>query len=69
MTREPLELSDLLGMGLVSGALLAAGIALGWWLDRLLHTSPALVLVGISLGIAGGICYTIIKIRTVLKSE
>jgi F0F1-type ATP synthase assembly protein I len=67
MTREPLELSDLLGMGLVSGVLLAAGMALGWWLDRLLKTFPAFVLVGIALGIAGGICFTIVKIRTVLK--
>jgi len=51
----------------VSAVTLLAGTALGWWLDALLHTFPILVLVGIALGIAGGICYTIVQIRPFLK--
>lgn len=54
-------------MGAVAAGTLAAGIALGWWLDGLLHTSPTMVLVGIALGLAGGICYTIVQIRPFLK--
>ena len=67
MTREAPGLSTLLGIGIVSALTLVAGIALGWWLDGLLHTFPVLVLVGIALGIAGGICYTIVQIRPFLK--
>jgi F0F1-type ATP synthase assembly protein I len=51
----------------VSAATLAAGIALGWWLDRELHTSPILVLIGIALGIVGGVCYTVVQFRQFLK--
>jgi F0F1-type ATP synthase assembly protein I len=67
VAREPLGWSNLLGIGTVSAVLLAGGIALGWWLDSLLHTSPILVIVGIALGIAGGICYTVVQIRPFLK--
>lgn len=67
MTREAPGLSTLLGIGAVFALTLLAGIALGWWLDALLHTSPVLVLIGIALGIAGGIYYTIVQIRPFLK--
>jgi F0F1-type ATP synthase assembly protein I len=67
MARDSIGLSDLLGMGGVSAGVLGIGIAVGWWLDRLLHTSPVLVLVGIALGLAGGVCYIVVQIRTVLK--
>jgi F0F1-type ATP synthase assembly protein I len=48
-------------------AVLAAGIALGWWLDSLFHTSPVFVLVGIALGIAAGMGYTVVQIRSFLR--
>jgi hypothetical protein len=67
VARDSFGFADLLGLGLAVGVLLALGIAAGWWLDRLMHTSPALVLVGIALGIAGGICYTVVRIRPFLK--
>ncbi len=67
MTREAPGWSTLLGIGTVSAVALAAGIALGWWLDGLLHTSPILVLVGIAVGIVGGICYSVVQIRPFLK--
>jgi F0F1-type ATP synthase assembly protein I len=67
MSRESIGLSNLLGMGGVAAASLGAGIALGWWLDELLNTSPIMVLIGIALGLAGGVCYTITQIRPFLK--
>lgn len=60
--------STLLGIGSVSAASLAAGILLGWWLDRIFNTSPILVLLGIALGIVGGVCYTVTQFRQFLKN-
>ncbi|MDQ2748377.1 MAG: AtpZ/AtpI family protein [Chloroflexota bacterium] len=67
MTREAPGLTTLLGIGIVSAGALGAGIALGWLLDGLLHTFPIMVVVGIALGIAGGIYYSIAQIRPFLK--
>jgi F0F1-type ATP synthase assembly protein I len=67
MARESLGLSNLLGLGTVFAVLLGAGIALGWWLDSALGTSPTMVLIGIALGLAGGVCYTVVQIRPFLK--
>jgi hypothetical protein len=67
VAREPLGLSNLLGLGTVLAVLLGAGIALGWWLDGALGTSPTFVLIGIALGLAGGVCYTVVQIRPFLK--
>jgi len=67
VTREAPGWSTLLGIGTVSAATFVAGMALGWWLDGLLHTTPVFVLVGIALGIAGGVCYTVVQIRPFLK--
>ena len=67
MARESLGWTNLLGLGTVMAVLLGAGIALGWWLDSALGTSPTMVLVGIALGLAGGICYTVVQIRPFLK--
>jgi F0F1-type ATP synthase assembly protein I len=57
----------LVGIGTVSAGSLGIGIALGWWLDKAAGTSPILVLVGIALGLAGGVCYTVVRIRPFLK--
>jgi F0F1-type ATP synthase assembly protein I len=67
MAREEIGLADLLGLGAVSAVLLGAGVALGWWLDSVLATSPTMVLIGIALGLAGGVSYTVVRIRTSLK--
>jgi F0F1-type ATP synthase assembly protein I len=67
VAREPLGWSNLLGIGTASAVMLAGGIALGWWLDSLFHSSPIFVLVGIALGLAGGLCYTVVQIRPFLK--
>jgi F0F1-type ATP synthase assembly protein I len=54
-------------MGTVTAVLLGAGIALGWWLDSAWGTSPTMVVVGIALGLAGGVCYSVVQIRPFLK--
>ncbi|MEO8889088.1 MAG: AtpZ/AtpI family protein [Jatrophihabitantaceae bacterium] len=59
--------SNLLSIGTVSALILVAGLALGWWIDSLLHTSPIFVLVGIAVGIASGIGYTVVQFRSFLK--
>jgi F0F1-type ATP synthase assembly protein I len=59
--------STLLGIGSASAGLLAAGVLLGWLLDGVLGTSPVLLLIGIALGIAGGICYTAVQFKAFLK--
>lgn len=66
VTRENLGWSALIGIGTVFAVMLVGGLAVGWWLDGLLHTSPALLLVGLLLGIASGIYYTVIQFRTYL---
>ena len=65
--RGSLGWTNLLGLGAVIAVLLGAGIALGWWLDSAWGTSPTMVLVGIALGLAGGVCYTVVQIRPFLK--
>jgi F0F1-type ATP synthase assembly protein I len=67
VAHEYLGLSDLLGMGIVAAVLLGAGAALGWWLDSALGTSPTMVVLGIALGLAGGVCYTVVVVRRILK--
>ena len=57
----------LLGMGLVVALLFVAGLALGWFLDRVLHTSPILAIVGLALGLAAGVYYSIVQFRTFMK--
>ena len=59
--------STLLGMGTVTAVVFAAGLALGWFADQLLHTFPIFALVGLTLGIAGGISYTVVQFRSFLK--
>jgi hypothetical protein len=67
VTRENLGWSALIGMGTVFAVVLVGGLAIGWWLDGLLHTSPALLLVGLALGTASGVGYTVVQFRTYLQ--
>ena len=68
MPEEPLGWSALLGMGAVIAAELVAGVALGWLVDRLAGTSPVFLLVGVLLGIAAAVSYTVVEFRKYLKS-
>jgi F0F1-type ATP synthase assembly protein I len=64
---QGLTWSSLLSLGIVSALTIAAGFGLGWWADALLNTSPIMVLVGIGLGIAGAVYFTIVRVRSFLR--
>jgi ATP synthase protein I len=53
------EVNSALGIGLRVGVELvsavAVAVAIGWWLDKWLHTSPVLLLVFVLLGWAAGV--------------
>ena len=68
MPDESLGWSTLLGMGAVIAAQLVAGLALGWLVDALAGTTPIFLLVGLLLGLAGAISYTIVEFRKYLKT-
>jgi F0F1-type ATP synthase assembly protein I len=53
-------------MGLSAAVCVAAGVLLGLWLDDTLHTAPALLLVGLALGLATAALSVIKQIRTYL---
>jgi F0F1-type ATP synthase assembly protein I len=59
--------STLLGLGAVTAAQVAAGLALGWLVDSLAHTQPIFLLIGLVLGIIGAISYTVVEFRKYLK--
>lgn len=65
---EPLGWSTLLGMGAVVAAELVAGLVLGWLVDRLAGTTPVFLLVGVLLGIAAAVSYTVVEFRKYLRS-
>jgi uncharacterized protein YneF (UPF0154 family) len=55
-----------LGMGLSAAICVAAGVVLGLWLDSRWHTSPALLVVGLLLGLVVGTFFVIGQIRKYL---
>jgi len=57
LTRDPgknRELSDYATMGTMFPVSMAVGLAIGYYLDRWLHTAPWLVMIFSLLGIAAG---------------
>lgn len=60
--------SELLGMGSVIAVQLLVGLGLGALVDTLAGTSPIFLLVGLLLGIAGAVSYTVVEFRKYLKS-
>jgi ATP synthase protein I len=63
-----LDWSALLGMGTVIAAELVAGLGLGWLVDKLAGTGPVFLLIGVLLGIAAAVSYTIVEFRKYLKT-
>jgi ATP synthase protein I len=55
-----------LGMGLSAAVCVGAGVVLGIWLDGTWHTSPALLVVGLLLGLGLGTFFVIGQIRKYL---
>jgi ATP synthase protein I len=63
-----LDWSALLGMGTVIAAELVAGLGLGWLVDKLAGTGPVFLLIGVLLGIAAAVSYTVVEFRKYLKT-
>jgi ATP synthase protein I len=55
-----------LGMGLSAAISVGLGVVLGLWLDSVFHTAPALLLVGLLLGLVTAAMSVIKQIRTYL---
>ena len=62
------SLSTLAGLGLANACSLAAGLALGHYLDGRLDTGPVFVLIGIAAGLALGLVGSIVQIRKYLNN-
>jgi hypothetical protein len=65
--RPSLSLSTLVGLGLANACSLAAGLALGHYLDGRFGTAPVLVLVGMASGLALGAVGSFLEIRRYLQ--
>ena len=55
-----------LGMGLSAAVCVAIGVVLGLWADRAWHTAPALLLVGLLLGLVAAAVLVVVQIRKYL---
>jgi len=55
-------------MGTVIAAELVAGLGLGWLVDKLAGTGPIFLLIGVLLGIAAAVSYTVVEFRKYLKT-
>jgi F0F1-type ATP synthase assembly protein I len=53
-------------MGLSAAVCVGACLALGVWVDSMLHTAPAFLLVGLALGVAAAALGVVKQIRTYL---
>lgn len=65
--RPSLSLSTLAGLGLANAGSLAAGLALGHFLDVRFGTAPVFVLVGMAAGLALGVVGSFLEIRRYLQ--
>lgn len=55
-----------LGMGLSAAVCVGACLLLGLWVDSVLHTAPAFLLVGLALGLIAAAYGVVRQIRTYL---
>jgi F0F1-type ATP synthase assembly protein I len=53
-------------MGLSAAVCVAAGVVLGLWADSAFHTAPALLVVGLLLGVAAAAFFVVGQIRRYL---
>lgn len=64
--RSGLNAWSLLGIGSYNVVCVMAGMALGWFLDGRLGTTPGLTLTGLALGVVAGVVGTWHRIRSFL---
>jgi ATP synthase protein I len=55
-----------LGMGLSAATCVGVGVVLGVWGDSAWHTAPALLVVGLLLGLAAAVASVVAQIRKYL---
>jgi F0F1-type ATP synthase assembly protein I len=55
-----------LAMGLSAAVCVGIGVGLGIWIDDLLHSAPAFLLVGLALGVTTAALSVVKQIRTYL---
>ncbi|HET8583598.1 MAG TPA: AtpZ/AtpI family protein [Jatrophihabitans sp.] len=60
--------SDMLSLGAVIAAQLVVGAGLGLLVDTVAGTSPIFLLIGLLLGIAGSVTYTVVEFRKYLNT-
>jgi hypothetical protein len=63
-----LRVRDLVGLGAYNVGCLVGGLALGWFVDDRVDSTPVFTLVGLALGIAVGIWGSWLRIRMFLRS-
>jgi ATP synthase protein I len=68
VAQDDLGWSQLLNMGAVVAAAIVIGLGLGWLVDSLADTTPIFLFLGLALGIAGAIRYTVLEFRKYLKT-
>jgi putative F0F1-ATPase subunit (Ca2+/Mg2+ transporter) len=59
---------DLVGLGAFNVGCLVGGLALGWFVDDRVDTTPVFTLAGLAFGIAVGIWGSWLRIRQFLRS-
>jgi F0F1-type ATP synthase assembly protein I len=55
-----------LGMGLTIAACIGIGVGLGLWADSAWHTAPAMLAVGLILGVTAAVFFVVGQIRRYL---
>lgn len=65
---EPsLGFGEFLGISTYNLVCVVAGMALGWWADAAVGSTPVLTLVGLAAGVVVGVVGTWLRIRTLLQ--
>lgn len=67
--RSGLNAWSLVGIGSFLTGCLLAGMALGWFVDDRVHTTPLFILVGLVCGTGAGVAGAWIRIRPFLRDD
>ena len=69
MSSESPAWTQLLAVGAAAAALIAVGMLIGWALDSVFDTEPALLVTGLGVGVVTAAVSTIVQFRTLLSSS
>ncbi len=65
---DGLRIRDLVGLGAFNVGCVVGGLALGWFVDDRVDSTPVFTLVGLAFGIALGVWGSWLRIRMFLRS-